>query len=212
MPSPLWQNSGVFVSGKRLPDWLIYQRVGLFLYLAGAVLLLIYALGFISNIYIFYAYGSKGLVDFYNEMQIINDGLLWKAIAAIVFALILFLLQLMNFPAGIVTLIITTVIAAVSVWFCIGSLVVFADIREVYLNLDLSSLNRYIQRGTIKYSQSTFTFDLGIGSYVLFLISSAFMLIIVIRNAFFARGGFQITFSALPAKPQAEDGGKNEKK
>ena len=150
-------------------------------------MLLIYALGFISNIYIFYAYGSKALVDFYHEMQIVNDGLLWKAIAAILFALVLFLLQLGKFPAGIVTLIITAVIAALSVWFCIGSFIIFADIREAYLNLDISSLNRYIQRGTINYSQSAITFDLGTAGYILFLLSSIFMFITVIRNAFSAR-------------------------
>jgi len=196
------------VGGKRLPNWLIYQRISLFLYLAGAILLLIYALGFISNIYIFYAYGSKGLVDFYNEMQIVNDDFLWKAVIAIIFSLVLFLLQLGKFPAGFFTLIITAVIAAVSVLFCIGSFFTLVEIKEMYLNLDFSSLNRFIQRGTINYSQSTFTFDLGIAGYVLFLASSIFMLITVIRNAFKERGGLQITDSALPANLRAEERGK----
>ena len=169
---------------KRLPNWLIYQRIGLYLYLAGAVLLLIYALGFISNIYIFYAYGSKGLVDFYHEMQIVNDDLLWKAIFAIIFAVVLFLLQLGKFPAGIVTLVITVIISAVSVWFCAGSVFELLEAKEIYLNLDLSSLNRYIQRGAINYKHSGLTFDLGMGGYILFFASSMFMLITVIRNAF----------------------------
>ena len=196
------------MGGKRLPNWLIYKRISLFLYLAGAILLLIYALGFISNIYIFYAYGSKGLVDFYNEMQIVNDDFLWKAVIAIIFSLVLFLLQLGKFPAGFFTLIITAVIAAVSVLFCIGSFFTLVEIKEMYLNLDFSSLNRFIQRGTINYSQSTFTFDLGIAGYVLFLASSIFMLITVIRNAFKERGGLQITDSALPANLRAEERGK----
>jgi len=183
------------VSGKRLPNWLIFQRIGLLIYLSCAVLLLIYALGFISNIYIFYAYGSKGLVDFYNEMQIVNDDLLWKAIVSIIFSLALFLLQLKDFPAGVFTLIITFVIAALSVWFCISSFLALLEIKEIYLNLDLSSLNRYIQRGAINYTQSTFTFDLGIAGYILFLISSVFIFITVIRNAFCVSSKFNITVS-----------------
>jgi len=162
---------------------LFIQRLGLFLYLAAGVLLLIYALGFITNEYIFYAYGSKGLEDFYNEMQTVNAGLLWKAIVLIIFALILFILELRKHPAGIITLIITVFIVALSIFLCIDSLIILAQTKAEYSSLDFSSLSRYIERGTIKYQYSTLTFNLGFGGYFLFLLSSVFLLIIVIRNA-----------------------------
>jgi len=171
----------------RLPNWLFYQRIGLFLYLAAGVLLLIYALGFVSNVYIFYAYGSNRLVEFYDEMQMVNDGLLWKAVIAISFAVVLFLLRLGKYPAGFVTLIITAVIAAVSIWFCAGSIIELFQARETYSGLDLNSLNRYIERGAISYQYSTLTYDLGLGGYLLFLLSSLFMAITVTRNAFAVR-------------------------
>jgi len=170
-----------------MQNWLIFQRISLFLYLTAGVLLLIYALGFISNVYIFYAYGSKGLVDFYHEMQVINDDLLLKAIFAIVFSLLLFLLRLGSSPAGIITLIISVIITGLSVWFSAGSFIALMEARETYLNLDLSSLNRYIQRGTINYNHSSLAFDMGLGGYLLFLLSSVFMLITVMRNAFTVR-------------------------
>ena len=155
--------------------------------MAAGVLLLIYALGFISNVYIFYAYGGKALVDFYHEMQVINSGLLWKAVLAIVFALALFFLELGKHPAGLFTLVIAVIIAAASVFFCVDSLVLLAEARQIYSGLDLGSLNRYIERGAIKYQYSTLTYDLGLGGYALFLLSSLFMAIIVIRNAFTVR-------------------------
>jgi len=171
----------------RLPNWLFIQRTALFLYLAAGVLLLIYALGFISNVYIFYAYGGRGLVDFYHKMQEINDSLLWKAIFTIIFTVILFLLELGKHPAGIVTFIVTVVIAGVSVFFCVDSIIMIANARSVYSELDLASLNRYIERGAIRYEYSTLTYDLGLGGYILFLLSSLFMAITVIRNALTVR-------------------------
>ena len=171
----------------RVQNWLIFQRISLFLYLSAGVLLLIYALGFISNVYIFYAYGSKGLVDFYHEMQVVNDDLLLKAILVIIFSLVLFLLRLGSYPAGIITLIISVIIFGLSVWFCAGSFITLTEAKESYLNLDLSSLNRYIQRGTISYNHSSLTFDMGLGGYLFFMLSSVFMLIIVTCNAFTVR-------------------------
>jgi len=168
----------------RIPNWLLIQRVSLFLYLAAGVLLLVYALGFISNVYIFYAYGNAGLVEFYHDMQEVNDSLLWNAIIAVLFALGLFLLELRKHPAGIFTLIITIIITAVSVFICVYTIVMLADARLYYSELDLRPLDRFIDRGTIKYEYSTFTYDLGLGGYILFMLSSLFTAFSVIRNAF----------------------------
>ena len=167
----------------RIKNWLHIQRLGLFLYLATGVLLLIYALGFISNVYIFYAYGGSSLVDFYHKMQTVNNSLLWKAVLVIIFTLILFLLELGKHPAGIITVIIAVVIAAASIFFCVDSLVIIADVRRLYTDLDFNSLNRYIERGAIRYEYSTLTYDLGLAGYFLFLLASLFMVTIVIRNA-----------------------------
>jgi len=144
---------------------------------------MIYALGFVSNVYIFYAYGGKALVDFYHEMQMVNNNLLWKAIIAVIFALVLFLLQINKYTAGFLTLIITVLIAAVSLFIGIDSIVVLVFSRLEYSALDLSSLNRYIERGTIKYQYSTLTYDLGLAGYILFLLTSIFTSFFVIRNA-----------------------------
>jgi hypothetical protein len=169
------------------PGWLKIQRVGLFLYLTFGILLLVYALSYITDIYIFYAYGSKALVDFYSDMQKINTGLLWKAILVIIFSLVMFILQLAKHPAGLITLVVVVVIAAFSILMCIDTFVLLAEARHNYINLDLSSLNRYIERGAIKYQFSTLTWDLGLGGYALFLLSSLFLAAVVMRNAFVVR-------------------------
>jgi hypothetical protein len=161
----------------------------LFLYLAIGVLLLVYALGFISDVYLFYAYGGKALADFYHEMQSVNGGLLWKAVLIIIFSLVLFMLELGRHPAGLITMILTALIAAVSVSLCVHSLALLVQARQTYAGLDLSSLNRYIERGAIRYQYSTLTYDLGMGGYALFLLSSLFMAITVIRNAFTVKDG-----------------------
>jgi hypothetical protein len=160
------------------------QRVGMISFFTCGILLLIYALGFISDVYIFYAYGNNVLVDFYQEMQGINAGLLWKAILIIIFALLLIFLELGKHHAGKITLVVVAAISAVCIFFGADSLSIIAAAREQYASLDLSSLNRYIERGAITYRYSTFTYDLGIGAYALFLLSCLFMSVTVICNAF----------------------------
>jgi hypothetical protein len=182
---------------KQFPKWLVIQRISLFFFLACGVFLLAYALGFITDVYIFYAYGNKTLSDFYGEMQKINTGLLWNAIAVIVFAVMLFLLGLNKHPAGIVTLILAVLISAAGIFFCVNACILLLQAREKYASLDLSSLNRYIERGAIKYQRSTLTYDLGLGVYSLFLFSSLFTVITVIRNAFTVR---DVTISAAADK------------
>jgi hypothetical protein len=167
----------------QFPKWLVIQRISLFIFLACGVLLLVYALGFITDVYLFYAYGNKTLADFYGEMQKVNISLLWNAVIVIVFAVALFLLGLGRHPAGIVTLILAVLISAAGIFFCAGSLLSLAQAREKYVLLDLSSLNRYIERGAIKYSRSTLTYDMGLGVYAMFLFSSLFTAATVIRNA-----------------------------
>ena len=167
----------------QIPQWLKIQRLSLFFFLASGVALLIYALGFISDVYLFYAYGNKGLVDFYREMQGINAGLLWKAVLIIVFALVLFLLQLDKHPAGLITLIVTILVFAATLVFSVNSLMTLVQVRQKYAVLDLSSLNRYIERGAIQYEFSTLTYDLGLAGYALLCLASLFTASIVIRNA-----------------------------
>ena len=170
-----------------LPSWLKFQRVSLFLYLAAGVLLLVYALGFITDVYIFYAYGNNRLIEFYHDMQKINNALLWKALFVIIFSLILFLLELGKRPAGLFTFFMIIIIMAASIFICVNSIVVLTSAREQYAALDLSSLNRYIERGAITYEYSTRTYDIGLGGYSLFLFSSILMTITVIRNAFMVK-------------------------
>ncbi|GHT72146.1 hypothetical protein FACS1894110_26490 [Spirochaetia bacterium] len=165
------------------------QRTGLFLYLSFGVLFLIYALGFITDTYLFYAYGDKGLADFYREMQRINAALLWRSIWIIVFAVFLFLLELGSHAAGLFTLIVSGIVAAGSLVFSVASALELAAIRVTYRALDLSSLDRYIERGTITYTPSTLTFDLGLALCVLFLCASLFLIINVFYNAFNVKEG-----------------------
>jgi len=96
----------------------------------------------------------------------------------------LFSLELTKHPAGIITLILVCLIALVSIFFSIDSIVVLSDAKLDYGALDFYSLDRYINRGTITYETSTVTFNFGFAGYALFLLSSLFMLITVARNAF----------------------------
>lgn len=174
----------------RHPRRLAIQRISLFLFLACGVLLLVYALGFITNVYLFYAYGGKALTDFYRVAQGINAGLLWKAVALIIFAVVLFMLELGKHPAGKVTLLLALIVCAASLFLAAHSLALLAGVRQAYVALDFSSLNRYIERGAIRYKFSTLTYDLGLGGYGLLLLSSLFMAAVVTRNAFTSREAF----------------------
>ncbi|MDR2542568.1 MAG: hypothetical protein LBC80_03860 [Treponema sp.] len=164
-------------------QWLKIQRLSLFLYLAFSVFLLVYALGFLSDVYIFYTYGSDELENFYHYMQGINSGLLWKAILVIVFALVLFVLELNKYPAGLFTLIVVVFIAAIGLVISANSFIELMEARQQYTVLDLSPLNRYIERETIRYRYSTTIFDFGLVVYTLMFFSSLFMAATVTRNA-----------------------------
>ena len=140
-----------------MQPWLKVQRTGLFLFSFSGVLLLIYALGYISDVYLFFAYGNKGLVDFYNDMQAVNAVMLRNAILVIVFACILFISGLGKYPAGLYTLIIVVLISAASLYIALDAFFQLVQARINYSGLDLSSLNRYIERGAITYRYSTLT-------------------------------------------------------
>jgi hypothetical protein len=167
-----------------LPKWLKVQRISLALFTVSGVLLLVYALGYLSNAYIFYAYGDDRLYEFYTTLQGINTGLLFKAVMAIVFALFLFVLQLNKHPPGRYTLILVSLICAVSIFFSVHSVLNLLAVRQEYVLLDLTVLDRYIEFGSITYSYSTVVFDLGFVGYVLFSVSALFVVAVVARNAF----------------------------
>jgi len=183
------------------PTWLKIQRASLFMFTISGVLLLVYALGYLSNAYIFYAFGDDRLWEFYMEMQEINTGLLFKAIAAIIFAIVLFILQLNKHAAGIYTLLIAVLICAASLFISVHSLMSIAAIRHEYTLLDLTALDRYIELGSITYEYSTIVFDLGLIGYVLFSVAALFMAATVARNAFMVQESTEGETPAVEEKP-----------
>jgi hypothetical protein len=162
---------------------LTIQRSSLFLFSLLGGLLLVYALGFLTNVFVFYAFGDDLLYDFYEAMQKINSGLLFKALVAILFVLLLWALKLARCPAGRYTLCITFVLCAASIYFSIDSIKLILEMRHEYLALDLSVLDRYIERGTISYRASTTVFDLGFAAYGAFAAASLFFALCVFRGA-----------------------------
>ncbi|MCL2231545.1 MAG: hypothetical protein FWB99_00535 [Treponema sp.] len=170
-----------------IPKWLRIQRAGLFLFSVSGVLLLVHALGYLSNAYIFYAFGDRALVDFYHEMQGINNGLLYRSLLAIVFAIVLYMIQLGKHAAGRFTLLITVLVCAASLAASADALIRIAGNRLTYTLLDLSVLDRYVELGSITYSKSTIVFDLGIAAYALFFAAALFVALTVARNAFVVR-------------------------
>ena len=167
-----------------IPGWLKIQRVSLFLFAIFGVLLLVHALGYLSSAYIFFAFGDARMGNFYSEMQEINTGLLYRALLAIVFSLLLFILQLGRHAAGRYTLCIAILVSLTSMTVSASALLQIAGNRQNYRMLDLSALDRFIELGTIRYRESTIVFDLGIAGYALFFLAALFMAIAVARNAF----------------------------
>jgi len=147
------------------------------------VLLLVYALGYLTSAYIFYAFGDDVLWNFYMEMQQTNTGLLFKAIVAIVFSLAMFALQLNKHAAGLYTLIVVLLVSAASVLLSVHSLSAILAMRQGYALLDLSVLDVYVELGSIAYRESTIVFELGIIGHTLFALSALFMAATVTGNA-----------------------------
>jgi hypothetical protein len=175
--------------GLPVPRWLFIQRTGLYLYFITGMFLLIYTLGFVTNIYLFYAYGDQELNYFYQDAQDINRDFLIKSIGIIIFAAVFFFLELKNHAAGFVSLILGSVLSVLGVIFSIYNMLDLFFIRGSYLDLDLSSLNRFIERGTISYSFSTLTFDLGIALNGLFIGVSLFFAMSILINALTVKDG-----------------------
>ena len=183
------------VSGETLlkaPKWLKVQRFSVFIYTAISIALLVYALGFLTNSYIFYAFGDNRLREFYQAMQKINTGLLFKPILAIIFALALFIAQINKHAAGKYTLCIVLLVCAASLFISADSIVKIAAVRNEYTLLDLSELDWYIERGTIAYNYSTAVYDFGLVIYALFPAAALFMAAAVTRNS--------VTVQDIPAQ------------
>jgi hypothetical protein len=164
-------------------SWLAIQRIGLFLYFSFGLLLLVYSLGFITDVYLFYAYGDQKLIDFYREMQMVNRGLLGKAVLFILFALVLFILGLRDNAAGLFTLTLALLVFGAGAALAVDSILRLFAARTSYTNLDLSCLQKYIERGTIKYTASTITYDIGFAINLLFTGLSLFLGTVVFFNA-----------------------------
>ena len=186
--------------GQEKRGFLKVQRTSLFIFTVTSVLLLVYSLGFLTSAYIFYAFGDERLWEFYMEMQGINTGFLFKAVMAIVFALAMFAMQVNKHVAGPYTVIAVLLVSVASVFFSADSLVRVAAMRQSYTMLDLSSLDRYIELGSISYQYSTLTFDLGIIVYGMFALAAMFMAITVVRNA--------VTVREFSGQEVTMDGGK----
>ena len=159
------------------------QRIVLFGFLGLAVLSLVYALGFLTNTYLFFAYGDKQLNDFYKEMQQVNTRFLWQAVTVIVLAVLLLLLDLKRHIAGIVTLCVSLVFSLAACITSVLGIVELMQLKAKYASLDLTSLNRYIERGTISYEYSTLTFDLGIIMFAVLALTAVGLAAVVFRNA-----------------------------
>jgi hypothetical protein len=168
---------------KALPRWLIVQRAALIAYGALGVLLLVYALGFITNVYLFFAYGDRELNVFYREMQGINIILLRNAIIIIITALIFMGISLARNAAGIITVLVTMVLSAFSAFLSVNAVRSLNESRLRYSVLDLSSLDIYIERGTISYTSSALTYNMGMALYALFICVIVFLLVAVFSNA-----------------------------
>jgi len=168
----------------KTPPWLRVQRLAVFLYFASGVLLFVHALGFITNTYVFYAYGDKILQAFYNDMQLTNLDLFWASLLAIIFAVILLLLDLHHHAAGPVTLVISAGITGASALLFWRTLCFLSWAKEDYLSLDLSSLDRYIKRGALEYKPSIFIYDSGLALDFVLLAATIFLAAAVFRNAF----------------------------
>jgi hypothetical protein len=166
-----------------VPRWLRIQRLGLILFGGTGALLLIYALGFLTDVYLFFAYGGRELIDFYREMQGVNSMLLRNVLILIVGIVVLFMLGLRNSAAGLITFWCTALVSIGGIYFSARALIALNRSRLEYAALDLSSLDRYIERGTITYTASAFTYSLGMALYFLCAFAALFLLVTVLVNA-----------------------------
>ncbi|MCL2879565.1 MAG: hypothetical protein FWF29_04900 [Treponema sp.] len=180
------------------------QKTGMALFFICGVFMLVYAMGFVSAVYVFFAYGNKQLLEFYNEMQAVNKGLLWKAIAVILLALFLYILELNRHPAGPITLILTVIVCAAGLVISVQTLALLAGLRREYSGLDLTVLKRYIDRGTIRFKYSTFVYDMGLALYAALALVSVFTAAAVTRTAMTVRGVFSRDTSAQSMSEQGE--------
>jgi hypothetical protein len=165
------------------------QRALLIAYTACACLFLVYALGFLTSTYVFFAYGGQELADFYDVMQWVNRGLLWKAVLCIVFGVLLFALELSKYPAGIITLIVTCLVCLATLAINVLTLIELIRDKAEYAALNFSALDVYIERGTISYTPSALTYDLGLCLCLAFSAAVIFLALVTVLNAVNSPGG-----------------------
>jgi hypothetical protein len=97
---------------------------------------------------------------------------------------VLFLLELNRHAAGVVTLVMTLAVCAATAFFAVRSLISCIGLKAAYTELDLSALDRYIQRGTISYTASTTVYTIGIVLSTAFAVVALFIAVTVAKNAF----------------------------
>lgn len=163
------------------------QKIVCFLVLAASVVVFLYSLGIMTDLYdaLYYTIPNKDNLDrsrvdgarVYYDMQPFNQQFLHYAIALILIAVLLFLTNtnirrryyISNVAAVIINL-------AVNIYVAIWAHSQIIGFKEQFLNIDFEALEKFASRQHTLYTESTFWFDVHIAVFGFAIIANVLLL------------------------------------
>jgi hypothetical protein len=151
-----------------------FQKYLTLIYFIIAIVLFVYALGFMTNIYKLFYNGNLDTLNYYKSIQPFNKELFDQIIKFIIFGVLFFIFQFRKHIVGLLGLILAFITTIYTSVYSALYLVELLDFKKKYNALDLTKVK--------KYEPSNLVFDLGTVLLSLMTVVSIALLVIVILN------------------------------
>ena len=163
------------------------QKIVCFLVLAASVVVFLYSLGIMTDLYdsLYYTIPNKDNLDrsrvdgarVYYDMQPFNQQFLHFGIILILCAVLLFLTNTNTRRRYYVSNIIAVVInAAVNVYVAVWAHAQILGFKEQFLQVDFEALKKFAERQHTLYTESTFWFDIHVAVFTFAIIANVLLI------------------------------------
>lgn len=163
------------------------QKIVCFLVLAASVVVFLYSLGIMTDLYdsLYYTIPNKDNLDrsrvdgarVYYDMQPFNQQFLHFGIILILCAVLLFLTNTNTRRRYYVSNVIAVIInAAVNVYVAIWAHAQIALFKAQFLQIDFEALKKFAERQHTLYTESTFWFDIHVAVFAFAIIANVLLI------------------------------------
>jgi hypothetical protein len=150
------------------------QKVLTHVILAVAIISAVYALGFMTNLYVLYFDGTMETGDFYQRVQTLNSQVFTSAVICVIYAILLRGFGLSKKLPDISAMILVVIGSIYTIIRAVSMIILIPQYAALYNGLDFSKMDEYVKSFTV--------FNLGLAIFYTWTILLAVYLILCAVN------------------------------